>query len=438
MGKTARLTAVKVKNLKDPGRYGDGDGLYLNIAPGGSKSWVQRITVNGQRRDLGLGEYPQTSLAEARDHAYNNKKAFLQGQDPARANKGRLQTTKRAVASPRIHAASIVHSLNGARWASEKTKNNWWQRAERYVFPAIGEMPVDQVGRIDVLEILTPVWVVKPETARRLRQIIKTVMAWAIAYGHISANPAGEMIDAALPAMPKVAEHFRALHYADVGAAIRTVEASSSFPATKLCFRFLVLTAVRSAEARYATWDEIDLEKALWTIPAARMKMKKEHRVPLSTQALEVLDTAKLLPTNGNTYIFPNDLTPEKAFSENTLGYMLRRLGIPATVHGFRSSFRDWAAENTSASFAVMELALAHGVGSSVVQSYARSDLLSRRRPKLTNEVQHFVKVLAWENIMNMSPLKNGVKWPVYVPRDRQSAKSQQVWIARHQQLLEN
>jgi integrase len=380
-----RLTAVKVKNLKLPGRYGDGDGLYLNIAPGGSKSWIQRITVEGKRRDLGLGGYPGVSLAEARNLASDNRRAVREGRDlvPARKTNrsGRKAVPAPAPGIPTFReAAAVVHDLNGARWESAKTRNNWWQRAERYVFPAIGDMPIDRIGRTEALEILTPVWTAKPETARRIRLIVKTVMAWGLAYGHITVNPAGEVIDAALPSMPRVKEHFKSLPYPEAGAAIETVEDSTAFPATKLALKFLVLTAARSGEVRGATWDEIDFGNALWTIPAARMKGRREHRVPLSTGAMAVLREAEELPTGGSPYVFPNDLTPSKPLSENALSYMLRRVGVAAVVHGFRSSFRDWAAENTDASFAVMELALAHGVGSRVVQSYARSDLLERRR----------------------------------------------------------
>ena len=150
-------------------------------------------------------------------------------------------------------------------------------------------------------------------------------------------------------------------------------------PSTKLAFRYLVLTAARSGEVRGATWSELELAKALWTIPAARMKTRRGHRVPLSQQAMEVLRRAQKLYPDGSLYVFPNDLTPNKSLSENALSYMLRRIGVPSTVHGFRSSFRDWAEENTEASFAVMELALAHDVGTNVVKSYARSDLLERR-----------------------------------------------------------
>ncbi len=211
-----RLTAVKVKNLKLPGRYGDSNGLYLNIAPSGSKSWIQRITVEGKRRGLGLGGYPGVSLADARNLASDNQRAVPEGRSLVSAKKTN-QAARKAVPAPTLgiptfrEAATVVHDLNGARWDNVKTRNNWWQRAERYVFPAIGNMPIDHIGRTEVLEILTPVCTTKPETARRIRLIIKTVMAWRLVYGHITVNPAGEVIDAALPPMPKVKEHFKSL-----------------------------------------------------------------------------------------------------------------------------------------------------------------------------------------------------------------------------------
>ena len=372
------MTAVKVKNLRQPGRYGDGQGLYLNIAPGGSKSWVQRIAVDGKRRDLGLGGYPAVGLAQARDSAGVNRQAVQAG-NPIEGRRAAAPEDTPKIPTFRQSAAT-VHKLNNARWENDKTQKNWWQRAERYVFPAIGDIPIDQITRAEVLEILTPVWTVKPETARRIRLIVKTVMSWAMAYGYIQVNPAGEIIDAALPAMPKFRQHFRSLAYPEVADAIAAVETSTAFRSTKLAFKFLVLTAARSVEVRGVTWDEIDLDNAVWTIPASRMKMRREHRVPLSTGALAVLHAAKESPTNGSRYIFPNDLTPHKMLSDNALSYLLNRIGVEAVPHGFRSSFRDWAAENTDASFAVMELALAHDVGNAVVQSYARTDLLERRR----------------------------------------------------------
>ena len=264
----AVLTALAVKNLKKPGRYGDSGGLYLYVAPNGSKSWVQRISTGGKRRDLGLGGYPSVSLAEARGRAVANKAAVREGRDPDISQNGKKRSASAkaelANATPTFRkAAGMVHALNAAKWDNSKTTSNWWQRAERYVFPAIGDVPLDQIGRTEVLDILTPVWTVKPETARRIRLIIKTVMSWGMAYGYVKVNPAGAVIDAALPPMPKIKEHFKALPYPEIGAAIKSVETSTAFPATKLAFRFLVLTAARSGEVRRATWDEIDMGNTL-------------------------------------------------------------------------------------------------------------------------------------------------------------------------------
>ena len=373
----ATLSAIKVKTLKPPGKYGDGNGLFLNIAPGGSKSWIQRITVDGKRKDLGLGGYPVVSLAEARETASQNKASIRQGKGPVEVSRAKAKADTMPTFK---EAAFSLLAMNGPTWGNPKTAKNWLQRAERYVFPEIGNTKVNRIDRTAVLGILTPVWTTKPETARRIRLIIKQTMSWSMAYGHIQVNPAGEIIDAALPAMPKVAAHFAALPYPELPEAIKAVDESTSFPSTKLAFKFLVLTACRSAEVRGATWEEIDLDNALWTIPGARMKMGKEHRVPLSSAALAVLGAAGDLPTGNSPLVFPNDLKPEKQLSENALSYMLRRVGIEGTAHGCRSSFRDWAAENTDASFAVMELALAHGVGSAVIQFYARTDLLERRK----------------------------------------------------------
>ena len=314
-----------------------------------------------------------------------NRKAVREGGNPVTVRRTKTTVAKTAAASaPEIptfrEAAAFVHSQNSEIWQSAKTKNNWWQRAERYVFPTIGDMAIDRIGRTEVLGILEPMWTVKPETARCTRLIIKTVMSWATAKGYIEVNPAGEIINAALPPMPKVKDHFEALPYAEVAAAIESVEASTSYTSTKAAFRFLVLTAARSGEVRGATWDEVDFDRGVWNIPPARMKMRRGHRVPLSHEAMEILRMARKLHADDSPYIFPNDLTPSKPLSDNALSYMLRRIGVASTVHGFRSSFRDWASENTDASHAVMELSLAHDVGSGVVQSYARSDLLERRR----------------------------------------------------------
>ena len=283
-----KLSATKVKALRDPGRYSDGDGLHLFISKAGGKSWVQRTTVDGRRRDIGLGGYPTVSLAQARKRASDNREAIGDGRDPA--------ADKRRPATPTFsEAAHAVHEVNKPRWRNGSHTLAWIQTLERHAFPKIGAKPIDAIGRADVLTVLTPIWSTRPETARRVRQRMRTIFRWAMANELIEANPAGEAIDGALPSMPKVKAHFRALPYEEAASALKTVDASRASLAAKGCLTFLVFTAARSGEARGASWGEIDLERATWTIPASRMKAGVEHRVPLSDQALEVLKLVRQL-----------------------------------------------------------------------------------------------------------------------------------------------
>ena len=370
-----QLTAAKVKSVTKPGRYGDGAGLYLNVAAAGSKSWVQRIVIDGRRRDIGLGGYPAVGLAEARGLAAANRTAVAEGRDPV--------AEQRRPATPTFReAARQVHEANLPRWRNRKHAAAWLRTLERYAFPTMGNMPVDRVGRADVLAVLTPIWASRAETARRVRQRIRTVMRWAMAHGFIENNPAGEAIDGALPPMPKLKAHLRALPYGEVGAALKVVDDSQASFAAKLCLGFTILTAARSGETRGARWDEIDVAKALWTVPEERMKGGTEHRVPLSDAALAVLSEARKIH-DGSDLVFPSPMRQGRTLSDMTLTKVLRTTGLAerATVHGFRSAFRDWASENTSAAEAAMELSLAHRGGSSVQKAYARSDLLDQRRP---------------------------------------------------------
>ena len=267
------------------------------------------------------------------------------------------------------------------RWRNRKHADSWMQTLERHAFPILGAMAVDRKTRADVLAVLTPIWGARPETARRVRQRIRAVLRWSWAHGFVTENVAGESIDGALPVMPAVKSHLRALPYQEVPAALRTVETSRASLAVKACFRSVVLTAARSGEARLATWPEVDLVSNEWRIPPSRMKARVEHRVPLSHSAMAVLERVR--PLRGKAdLVFPSPSRQGKPLSDMTLTKALRDCGLAdrATVHGFRSSFRDWAAEQTDAPHAVMELALAHTVGSRVEQAYARSDLLDRRR----------------------------------------------------------
>ena len=277
-----RLSATKVKTLCNPGRYSDGDGLHLFIGKTGKRSWVQRITIDGRRRDVGLGGFPAVPLAQARKRSADIRTAVADGKDPL--------ADKRKPETPTLkEAANAVHSANRARWRNEKHAVSWMQTLERHAFPKIGKKRIDKIGRAEVLSVLTPIWTTRPETARRVRQRLRTIFRWAMAHEFIETNPAGEVIDGALPSMPKVKAHFRAMPYQEVRSALETVEASQASKAAKLCLRFLVLTSVRSGEARGATWSEIDLQGRVWRIPLRRMKAGSEHRVPLSRQAVELL-----------------------------------------------------------------------------------------------------------------------------------------------------
>ena len=369
-----RLTSAKVKTITKPGMHGDGNGLYLNVTPSGSGSWIQRMVIGGRRRELGLGGYPATGLAEARALALANKAFVRAGRDPVAERRRTNVPTFR-------QAARRVYDANLPRWRNGKHIATWWQSLERHAFPTIGDMKVDQIRRSDVLAILEPIWGVRQETARRVRQRIRSVLRWCEAHDYCTGNAAGDALDGALPTMPRLKAHLRALPYREVSAALATVEASKASLASKLCLRFLVLTAARSGEARGSTWDEIDEDAGEWRIPGSRMKGGVEHRVPLSDAALELLEQARVL-RDGSGLIFPSSVKAGHPMSDMTLSQVLRKTGLAerSTVHGFRSAFRDWAAECTSAPHAVMELSLAHAVGSSVEQAYARSDLIEKRR----------------------------------------------------------
>ena len=368
------LSATRAKALRDPGRYADGGGLHLYISKAGRKSWVQRITIDRRRRDIGLGAFPSVGLAQAREKAADNRAAVAEGRDPV--------AEKHSPAMPTFtEAARAVHAANKPRWRNDKHSASWMQTLERHAIPSLGNTPLDRIDRGDVLRVLTPIWTTRPETARRVRQRMRTVFLWGMAHGFMGTNPAGEAIDGALPSMPKVRAHLRALPYQEVGAALEAVPLSQASVAAKLCFRFLVLTAARSGEARGATWDEIDLQSQEWRIPSQRMKAGTEHRVPLSRQALDVLGEAMVLRDESGL-VFPSPLKAGAPMSDMTLTKILRAVGLAerATVHGFRSSFKNWTLEQTDTPWAVSEAALAHFLGNATEQAYARSDLFERRR----------------------------------------------------------
>ena len=354
-----------------PGRHADGNGLYLFVQPSGTRSWIQRLVVRGRRRELGLGSVRLVSLAEAREKALANRKLAREGGDP-------LAEKRRAEAMPSFsEAAARVLEQKRAGWRSRSHAQSWLSGLQRYAFPRIGKMPVSEVSSADVLEILSPIWHVKPDMAGKLRQHMRAVLEWAVAMELRLDNPC-DRVGPVLGPQHKVVEHMRALPHRKVGAAIRTVRASTGAPGVKLAFEFLVLTAARWGEVRWAEWSEIDRDEGVWTLPAKRTKANRRHRVPLCGRALEILEAARALGDGAGPLVFTG--RPGRAIEEKQLRRLLGKHKIAAVPHGFRSSFRDWAAEETDHPREVIEAALAHVVRNRVEAAYARSDLFERRR----------------------------------------------------------
>ena len=363
-----KLSAAVVKTVTEPGKYYDVNGLFLRVLPSGTKQWVQRLVIHGKRRDLSLRTYPLVSLAEAREVAFDNRKLARAGGDPT--------ALKRRPNVPTLEqAAETVIAIHAAGWRDGgKSEKQWRASLRDYAMPRLGHKRVDEVCSSDVLGVLVPIWSQKPETARRVRQRIGAIMKWAIAEGHRDDNPAGEAIAAALPRHNGAKTHHRALPHGEVGTALARVRASEAWPATKLAFEFLVLTACRSGEVRGARWGEIDVEGRVWTVPAERAKAGKPHRVPLSGAAMAVLGAAADL--RQGDLVFPSPTG--RSLSNATMSKLLRELGIEAVPHGMRASFRSWCAE-AGVSREVAEASLGHVV-QGVEGAYQRSDLLERRR----------------------------------------------------------
>ena len=363
------LSTAFVRRVKAPGRYCDGHGLYLDVQPSGTRSWVQRIVIRGRRREMGLGGFPLVSLQEARADAFANRKLARAGGDPM-AERRRARNLTFAAAAER------VWTQVRPGWSNAKYSRDWMLELSRLAFPRLGDMPIDEVTTGDVIETLRPVWHRQPPTARRLRQRINTVMAWAVAMELRPDNPCAR-IGLVLGRQQDRVRHMPALPHGDVAAAVAAVREAKARPAVKLAFEFLVLTAARSGEVRGARWSELDLRDRVWTVPNTRMKTKHEHRVPLSPPTLEVLDAARSL-RNGGPLVFPT--ARGKPLKDMAISGLLKALEIGAVPHGFRSSFRDWAAEETDHPREVIEAALAHTVRNPVEAAYARSDLFARRR----------------------------------------------------------
>ena len=369
----AKLTVRRIETAKGPAKLTDEHGLYLRVSPRGAKSWIQRLNIQGLRTDNAIGHYPSMGLAEARTVAFERWKIAKAGGDPRKAD-------GRAVVGPSFaEAAKAVIAMHEPTWRSPKSGPQWRASLETYAYPTMGKLPVSDITAGHVMAVLEPIWNEKRETARRVKQRISAICRWAVAQGHRTDDPAGIVIDAALPRNGVERRHMPALPYDEVADCLAKVKASKRASASaKLALEFLILTATRSSEVRKATWDEIDVGGAVWTLPAERMKANREHRVPLSGRALELLNDAAEL-SEGSELVFPGS-RPGRPLSENTHAKLLRELGFDAVTHGFRSSFRDWASEQTHTPHAVMEAALAHTIRNKAEAAYARSDLFEKRR----------------------------------------------------------
>ena len=338
--------------------------------------------VQGHRRDIGLGGVQLVSLAEAREKAHRCRKIAREGGDPvAEMRKARI------VVPTFADAAQAVHAEHVRTWKNKKHGAQWINTLTEYAIPIIGDKRVDDISTPDVLNVLSRIWLSKPETARRVKQRIGTVMDWAKAAGFRSADNPVVGVAKGLPKQPDRRAHHATLPYSEIPVFVSRLQASGDSEITKLAFEFLILTAARTSEVLGAIWDEIDFGNKVWSIPGARMKMGREHRVPLASRSVEILRRAKELPA-GSDFVFPGR-SHGKPLSNMVFLMVLRRMGLDVTAHGFRSAFRDWAAECTNFPNDVCEMALAHTIRNKTEAAYRRGDLLERRVPLMEGWATH-------------------------------------------------
>lgn len=377
--RTGKLTALEVARAvkaRKVGMLNDGGGLYLK----GGSSWIFRYALNGRKRDLGLGPAIDISLADARGRAAEARRLQLDGKDPIEAR--RASRAALAPATTFAQAGADYIKAHAPSWRSEKHLRQWETSLARFVYPVIGAMPVGAIGVADVLRVLKPIWQEKPETGSRVRNRIELVLDAAKARGLRSGeNPAAWRghLDKLLPRRSKVqtVQHFAALDYREIASFMSELRRQPG-PAPR-ALEFAILTACRSGEVMGATWDEIDLDAKVWTVPAERTKARKEHRVPLPDAALAVL--SEMATIRMSDFVFPGQ---RGQLSHRMLQLALTRIRSDVTVHGFRSSFRDWAGNETSFPREVCEQALGHVAGNTTEQAYRRSDALDKRRKLMT------------------------------------------------------
>jgi integrase len=377
-----KLTAIKVAKLAEPGYFGDGGGLWLQVAPALTKSWVFRFTLAGKSREMGLGPVHTVNLAEAREAAREQRQLLLQGVDPIEARSSLRRRDVAAAAKVvffRAEAEAFIEAMRH-EWKNAKHEAQWTSTLTTYAYPYIGKMAVSEIETADVMRCLEPIWTTKTETAKRLRGRIEAILDRATALKHRKGdNPARWKghLDNLLASPSKVAkrEHHAALPYGEIGAFMKELRALDDLAAKAM--EFTILTAARTNEAIGAKWQEIDLQAAIWTIPGARMKSKRPHRVPLSKPAVALLKA--LQKVTESPLVFPGRGGEKPLSNMAMLALLQRRMKKGATVHGFRSAFRDWAAEQSNFPGEVAEMALAHVIEDQTEAAYRRGDLFEKR-----------------------------------------------------------
>jgi len=401
--RSAKLNALMVQRAKKPGLLGDGLGLYLQVGPNGAKSWLLRYKRGGKSHYCGLGPVHTVSLAQARQRAADARLLLLEGRDPIAAK--RASRAAAAAAKTFRETAEDYIAAHRAGWRSAKHAAQWPASLANYVYPVIGEIDVARVDTPDILRVLRPIWAEKPETASRIRSRLELILDAAKAAGLRGdcPNPARWKghLQSLFPAARKVGRvvHFAAMPYAQVPGFVRELRNQNGV--APLALQFVILTAARSGEALGARWSEIDLGEKVWTVPGERMKVGREHRVPLSDPALAIL--SEMMAVREDAFVFPG-LRQDRHLTAGAIQDVLMRMGRrDATVHGFRSSFRDWAGNETSFPREVCEQALAHTVGDQTEAAYRRSDALERRRRLMEAWAAHCLDQPAGSNVVSMA-----------------------------------
>lgn len=379
----SEMSALAVSRLNTPGLHfvGGVSGLALQVLPKGGRSWILRIHIEGKRREMGLGAFPDVTLAQARDKARTKRELLDRGIDPIeqRLEERRANSATKAANMLFEDAAKAYIAAHESGWRNAKHAQQWTNTLEAYAYPHIGQMMVRNIDLPHVLAVLEPIWKTRTETASRLRGRLESVLDWATARGYRDGlNPARWRghLDKLLAKPGKIAktEHHAALPVTAMGAFMADLRKQAGMGAKAL--EFTILTAARSGEVRGATWDEIDLEAGTWIIPGQRMKAGKEHRVPLCQEAIDLVKALPRFAESDVVFAAPRG----GQLSDMTLTAVLRRMKVDAVPHGFRSTFRDWAAERTNYPRELAEMALAHTIGDKVEAAYRRGDMFEKRR----------------------------------------------------------